>query len=194
MSTTQPIRNPDNLLRFREYYRKTEYNPRNYALIIFGLNSALRISDILCLRWHDIFANGSYNTHISVTERKTGKENRIALNKSAAYALDYLRNYLINNNKYDESSYIFFSQKYPYKNISRSQAFRIIKKAAGHCGLPENISCHSLRKTFGYHAWKQGVPPALLMSIYNHSSYEITKRYLCIDQNEKDDVYYKITL
>ncbi len=29
------------------------------------------------------------------------------------------------------------------------------------------------------------------MSIYNHSSYEITKHYLCIDQEEKDEVYLK---
>lgn len=37
-------------------------------------------------------------------------------------------------------------------------------------------------------------PPALLMAIYNHSSYQITKRYLCIDQDDKDEVYSKIRL
>ena len=68
MSTTQPIREPDNLFRFREYYQSEEDNPRNYALIIFGLNSALRISDILDLRWNDIFINGSYKSQ----EKKTG--------------------------------------------------------------------------------------------------------------------------
>ena len=46
----------------------------------------------------------------------------------------------------------------------------------------------------GYHAWKQGVPPAMLMMIYNHSSYQITKRYLGIIQEEKDDVFYHVQL
>lgn len=194
MGTTQPIREMDNLTQFREYYMSIENNPRNYALIIFGLNSALRISDILGLHWYDIRKNGRYNTHISVTEKKTGKINRIVLNKSSIFAFEQLRSFLIEEKKYDEQNYIFCSQKYPYNNIGRSQAFRIVKKAAIYCGLTDNVSCHSLRKTFGYFAWKQGTPPALLMSIYNHSSYEITKRYLCIDQSEKDEVYYKMTL
>lgn len=73
--------------------------------------------------------------------------------------------------------------------ISRSQAWRIVRQAAEETGLDGNVSCHSLRKTFGYHAWKQGVPPAMLMMIYNHSSYQITKRYLGIIQEEKDDVF-----
>ena len=42
-----------------------------------------------------------------------------------------------------------------------------------------------MRKTFGYYAWKYGTPPAVLMDIYNHSSYEITKRYLGIKQDDK---------
>lgn len=191
MSMTQPIKDAEKLKRFREYYQCKENNPRNQALIILGLNSALRISDILSLRWCDIYENGKYRNHVTVIEKKTGKENKIVLNCSAIEALEALR---ASQNKYEESNYIFCSQKYPYSKISRSQAFRIVKKAAVFCGLGEHISCHSLRKTFGYFAWKQGVQPALLMSIYNHSSYEITKRYLCIDQYEKDEVYKKIIL
>ena len=52
----------------------------------------------------------------------------------------------------------------------------------------------ALRKTFGYHAWQQGTPPALLMNLYNHSSYQITKRYLGIGQDERDQVYLQINL
>ena len=32
------------------------------------------------------------------------------------------------------------------------------------------------------------------MSIYNHSAYGITKRYLCIDQDDKDEVFAKIKI
>ena len=54
MGTTQPIRNKKTLENFRNYYKKEENKPRNYALIVFGLNSALRISDILNLKWKDV--------------------------------------------------------------------------------------------------------------------------------------------
>lgn len=193
MSTTQPIRDREQLERFRNYYKYEEPKPRNYAMIVLGLNSALRISDILALRWKDVYMRecGCYRQHIDVIEKKTGKENVFALNPPAVEALELYRTSI---GTYNESRYIFCSQKYPYEALSRSQAFRIIKKAAGQCGLDSHISCHSLRKTFGYFAWKNGVPPALLMNIYNHSSYEITKRYLCIDQFEKDEVFMKIFL
>lgn len=78
--------------------------------------------------------------------------------------------------------------------ITRQCAYTIIKRAGKKLGFEETIACHSLRKTFGYQAWKKGVPPALLMSIYNHSSYEITKRYLGISQDERDQVFMKVIL
>lgn len=43
-------------------------------------------------------------------------------------------------------------------------------------------------------AWKQGTPPALLMDIYNHSSYRITQHYLGISQDERDEIYLKLDL
>ncbi len=32
------------------------------------------------------------------------------------------------------------------------------------------------------------------MAIFNHSSYQITKRYLCIEQEDKDDVFCRLNL
>ena len=90
--------------------------------------------------------------------------------------------------------YIFLSRKNKEMPITRVQAFRVIKKAVNHYSINDTISCHSLRKTFGYHAWKQGASPVVLMSIYNHSSYSITKRYLGIEQDDKDEIYKNIVL
>ncbi len=188
MCATIPIKNKKKLTRFRNYYKDVKCRPRNYALIVLGLNSALRIGDILSLRWRDVYMDTrkEYRPHLSVTEMKTGKKNILAINASSREALEFYRRSL---DTFDQNDYIFASQKAPHNRISRSQAFRIIKKAAAYCGLEEHISCHSLRKTFGYYAWQNGTPPAMLMNIYNHSSYEITKRYLGIEQAEKDEVF-----
>lgn len=47
MAQTQPIRNTEEIEQLKNYYLKDNPNMRNYALITTGLNTALRISDIL---------------------------------------------------------------------------------------------------------------------------------------------------
>lgn len=79
MGTTQPIRNKKTLENFRNYYKKEENKPRNYALIVFGLNSALRISDILNLKWKDVCNSAGYLEHIIVTEKKNRKEKCVGI-------------------------------------------------------------------------------------------------------------------
>ena len=112
------------------------------------------------------------------------------INQNAKNAL-YL--YFMEKNP-DPEEYVFSKRTNPYKPLSRSQAYRIIKEDASHTTSEEAISCHSLRKTFGYYAWQEGVQPALLMNVFNHSSFHITKRYLGIEQDEKDLVYLNINL
>lgn len=189
MATTNPIRGKRELNAFKQYYLEKE-NYRNYLLIIMGLNTALRISDLLKLRWRDVydFHSHHYRTHICIVEQKTGKHKMIAINRALMQSLKLCRK------GKKSSDYLFSTRSDPTHPIKRCQAYRIIKKAADDCGLEGHISCHSLRKTFGYHAWKQGVPPAMLMNIYNHSSYQITKRYLGIEQDDMDYVFKKIDL
>lgn len=193
MSTTAPIKNRDNLETFKNYYLEVKPNLRNYTLVILGLNTAFRISDLLRLQWKDVYdiKKKQFREHIVLIEQKTGKERVVAMNSTVLQILDY---YYQIYKLPEPTSYLFPSAKNKSLPITRTQAYRLIKEAAVHTGLEEHISCHSLRKTFGYHAWKQGVPPAMLMNIYNHSSYKITKRYLCIEQDERDDVYRNIHL
>lgn len=192
MSTTQPIKNKDCLDMMKDYYRIVKENPRNYLLVVMGVNTALRIGDILALKWEDVYstAHCRYHTHITLKEHKTGKQNVLILNQSVIEALDFYSE----GKEITPCQYLFQSQKGTNLPITRQQAFRIIKESAAYAGLTEHISCHSLRKTFGYYAWKQGASPVLLMKIYNHSSFQITQRYLGIDQEEKDNVYMNINL
>lgn len=108
MGTTQPIRKKQQLEHFRNYYKKEENKPRNYALIVFGLNSALRISDILDLKWKDVCNSVGYLDHIIVMEKKTGKKNVLALNRATKEALNYYRKTL---DTIVPEHYIFSSQK-----------------------------------------------------------------------------------
>lgn len=192
MSTTQPIRDAKELEAFRNFYKDRESNPRNYALIVLGINCALRISDLLKLQWNMVynFKKKCFRKHMTVCESKTGKMTIIALNDNAILALNA---YMQSLKSIQPGQYIFYGRDMR-SSLSRSQAFRIIKHAATVLGIGDDISCHSLRKTFGYYAWKNGTPPAMLMDIYNHSSYEITKRYLGIKQDDKDSVFLGLNL
>ena len=171
----------------------------NFLLIICGLNTALRISDILKLRWKDVYNENllSFKSHIDVKEQKTGKKTTVFINKNLKEALaSFLKDIIAKKGKLCNvmEQFIFIGQKSTDKPISRIQAFRIISEAAEKCLISHKVSCHSLRKTFGYHAWKKGESPALLTSIYNHSSYKITTRYLGIEQDDRDEVFELVNL
>jgi integrase len=160
---------------------------RNYLLIVMGVNTALRISDLLLLRWRDVydFERAAPKGSLRLTEKKTGKRKIIALNGSVRYALQ-----LILSNTDDiveENTPLFPRARDRSSPISRVQAYMIIREAGKDFGL--NLSCHSLRKTFGYHAVKNGVSLPAIMAIYNHSSFATTLRYLGITQDDQNKVY-----
>ena len=186
MNLTYPIREYENVQKFKNYFlEKKEY--RNYMLVVICLNTALRISDVISLKWSDVLDDGgNVRSHIVLREKKTGKETKILVNSNIKGAGKL---YLKNNRP---MTYLFENKS--GEHISRVQAYSIIKNGGAASGIGESISCHTLRKTFGYHAWKNGIPPALLMEIYNHSSYNITKRYLGIVQDDKDTVFGNILL
>lgn len=197
MKIAQPIRDLTDLKNLKSYYSDEQPNLRNYVLVILGLNTALRISDVLSLRWGDVydFDTMEFKKHIILTEKKTGKLSQIYMNNNIKDALQiYMEEWVNKRKRFTENHCLFSGRKFQNKPISRIQAYRIIKKIAESCNIPGVVSCHSLRKTFGYHAWRQGAQPVLLMNIYNHSSFQVTKRYLGIEQDDRDRIFKDIEL
>lgn len=194
LNTAQPIRNQQDLLQFKNFYLKQEYHLRNHVLLTVGLNTALRISDLLSLTWNDVynFETGTIRGHITLAEQKTGKYSCIYLNRNIQAALKLYFAEAKKNGSLIGNRYLFSRES--GAAISRVQAWRIVKKAAERCCISGVISPHSLRKTFGYQAFKQGIEPVLLMDIYNHSSFSVTKRYLGIEQDDRDLVFKKISI
>ncbi|MCD8214447.1 MAG: tyrosine-type recombinase/integrase [Clostridiales bacterium] len=187
MVKTEPIKDKKEAAKLLNYYLN-KGNYRNYLLIAIGLFTALRISDILSMEWGDVLTrDGKVSEKLYIKEKKTKKLNEISVNKKLAGAI-----LLYSKVTPDKTGYIFKGRN-PEKHLHRTQAYRIVKAAVKDLGLKGNISAHSLRKTVGYRIYEGGHSPILIMKIYNHSSFEITKRYLCIDQYEKDKVFMELS-
>ena len=189
MAATEPIRDKKQLQQLAGFYLKRG-QLRNYVLIVLGACTALRISDLLRLTWADVYdeVRGAFHSHVTIVEKKTGKIKTIALNKQALRAL---RLYY----PHRRGTYIFANNRKDGKAINRVQAWRIIKAAVQAAGIVGKISCHSLRKSWGYHAWTSGnVSPVVIMDILNHSNYETTRRYLGIAQDDLDRAYLGMSL
>lgn len=181
--TTEPIRDPKKLNELFVYLKGK--NDRDYVMAKVQLNTALRISDIVPLKVRDfIHESGYYREYMTVKEKKTQKVKNIAINGALK---NTLRQYISKNNlQYD--SYLFPSRKGSDQHISTTQAHRIFQ-AAGSALHLDHFNSHSLRKTWGYNAYKKTKNIALIMQVYNHTSVEQTLKYIGITQTDKDTLY-----
>lgn len=173
MNTVEPIRELDVVKDIQDYLKVR--SERNYVLFTFGICTGLRISDILKFRVRDVRGKDC----VYIREQKTGKEKKFKLKKSLRSVLD---EYIRDKKDYE---YLFKSNKGLNKPITREQAYRILSEAGQVFGL-SNIGTHTLRKTFGYHMYKQTGDVAMLMEIFNHAAPSITLRYIGITQIEQD--------
>ena len=95
--------------------------------------------------------------------------------------------------KYKEDEPLFISRKNK-GFLLRQQAYKIINDVAKSVGIKERIGTHTLRKTFGYHAYNNGYDITLIQKLFNHSSPAVTLRYIGITQDEMDNVYLSLDL
>lgn len=195
MNTVDPIRDLRQIDAMKKIL-KADGGIRNWLLFTMGINSALRVSDLLRLRQADVFDDrGRVLDAVRIREKKTNKEKLFRLNKSAKKALEeYIQDIQDEATGHDPCRYLFASRKGCNRPISRTQAWQIISDAASAVGLKGNIGTHSMRKTWGYHARLAGTDLVIIMRALNHSSQAQTLRYVGIAQDDVDDAYDAVNL
>ena len=182
MEYVEPIRDKKKIEAMKKYLKGV--NLRDYLLFVLGINSGLRISDLLSLRVEDV----RHAERVVIRESKTGKTKDFPLSLGCKSAIqDYIKKIGLN------SGPLFPSRK-GKDALGRVQAYRILSEAAKAIGIKEAIGTHTLRKTFGYHAYKQGVDVTRIQKLLNHSCPSETLRYIGITKDELDDIYFKLEL
>ena len=171
VENVQPLRTTDEIKNMREALTQTNAAERNLLLFNIGINTGLRIGDIVRLRIEDVKGRSS----VIIREGKTKKPRTVYLNAIMADIADYLEDK-------DDQGWLFPSRKGD-SHISTTQAYRILAGAGERCGY-DYVGSHTLRKTFGRHYYDQTKDVATLMEIFNHDSQETTKKYIGIRADE----------
>ena len=183
----QPIVKWADIQAIKQRLRNTDL--RNHCLFVLGINTGLRAGDLLRIKVYQVM-DSEPDDELVVTEEKTGKERRVNLNENCIEAIQLL----LKDRPYHPDDYLFKSQRAhrdsPQQVLHRNSVIRLVKEWCKEQGLKGNYGSHTLRKTFGYHQRKTfGVDLPTLMDIFNHSSQKQTLAYLCIQPEEKKNVY-----
>ena len=195
MNFVEPIRDRKKIAQIKNQLRG-QCRFRDLFLFVVGINTALRISDLLTLRIdHFIDEQKRVRQRFWIHEQKRGKRHEVVLNNSIRETFEeYLTAYP--GVDQDPDHFIFFNTKANdfSASIRRGQAWKSITSICREVGVRGNFGTHSLRKTWGYHARMQGVDLALIMHQLNHESIAYTKRYLGITDDELQAVSQRLNL
>ena len=174
---------------------------RNKLLFLIGINIGIRASDLRTLKWSFFFDRQdgvlkfkSFYVLQPMKQRKQKKFVKLFFNQTVQTAINnYVSEYPIE--KLDD--YLFPSRKGNEPIIVQS-LWRIIKDTAAEAGIEQNIGSHSLRKTWGFWCFHEAVDKnkalVILQQCFNHSSTQVTMRYIGLMDNEIADMYHSIEL
>ena len=160
--------------------------PRDRLLFVLGINSGLRVQDLLALKISDV-RTCSIGDRVSIKEKKTGKENVFIMNKEIKTALDeYLR-----CAKRQDNHYLFKSRKGQNYPLTTYAVTMMVQRWCDEINLKINAGAHTLRKTWCYQQRQMGSSWELLAKRLNHSTPSITRRYLGVQEEEVEEILMK---
>jgi integrase len=169
----QPLRTKEQIEDMKWSLKKW-CGQRDYILFLIGINTGLRIGDLVKFKVKDVRKRKT----IAIKEGKTDKSRKVNLSNIYSEIQSYIAEI--------DSEWLFPSRQ-GGSHITTTQAYRQLVKAAKMVDIDEGIGTHTMRKTFGYWFYKQTMDIAKLQNILNHSTPAITLNYIGITQEEIDD-------
>jgi len=188
MNFVDPFRETKDIRNMLEICEE-EGKYKEKLLLLFGINSSLRISDLLEVTWEDILTSERelIKNSFKIKEGKTRKTKVITLNLMLKQGI---KDYMTHETRL-KKGYVFKSSYRGriHQHFTRQYAHNFIKWVTYAAGMEGNYSTHSLRKTFGFRAREAGVDIGTIMEVLNHSSPETTLRYLGYTARDVANVY-----
>ena len=175
----EPIRSMRKIKRIKAVLKD---KPRDSCLLILGINTAFRASDLLSIRVKDV-KNLRPGDELEMKEKKTQKNRRVNLNPACVDAIQAL----IASRDFNDDDFLFTGQR---GRLTVPTVNALVKSWCQEEGLEGNYGAHSLRKTWGYHqraTFKTPLP--VLMEAFRHSSQRQTLDYLCVQPEEIRSLY-----
>lgn len=163
---------------------------RNYTIFEVGKTTCLRVSDVLALKYDDVYDKfGKVKIRTQIKEQKTQKRRMLYL-KPCKKILEEYRDWLAENNF--NSQWLFPSVSDLEKPLSRKHFYKIMAKTGDLLGI-DYLGTHTMRKTGAYLIYQQtNYDIGFVMQLLNHSSEGTTLHYLGIDQETQEKTLDKI--
>lgn len=149
---------------------------RNKAIIELLFSCGLRVSELVSLKFNDIFERDKFLRIIG----KGDKERLVPISDSALHEIKlwlYDRNLM--KIKPGEQEYVFLNRRGAH--LTRTMILIMIKRTAEEAGITKTVSPHTLRHSFATELLKGGADLRAIQEMLGHENIKTTQIYTHID-------------
>lgn len=149
---------------------------RNKAIIELLFSCGLRVSELVNLKFNDIFERDKFLRIIG----KGDKERLVPISDSALHEIKlwlYDRNLM--KIKPGEQKYVFLNRRGAH--LTRTMILIMIKRTAEEAGITKTVSPHTLRHSFATELLKGGADLRAIQEMLGHENIKTTQIYTHID-------------
>ena len=149
---------------------------RNRAIIEVLFSCGLRVSELVNLKFNDVFEREKFLRIIG----KGDKERLVPISDAALHEIKlwiYDRNLM--NVKPGEQDYVFLNRRGAH--LTRTMILIMIKRTADDAGITKTVSPHTLRHSFATELLKGGADLRAIQEMLGHENIKTTQIYTHID-------------